>query len=203
VEDSAMTLKLYKKMWAFALSKFSIFNVVVDVARDGDEAVKLVKDGNEYLVIMMDIEMPRVGGIDAAKLLRLLQVQSCIIACSSHTLDEVASETFRGDILVSSIDHFIHKPLTRDNALEITARYILPKLIHIPIFKPMSAIVEIFKSDSPSTEKRTAEEPTIVETHQKTTPTSTSKNGKDPVIPASVIRGLLGYVLDTKLQNKR
>ncbi|GMI46697.1 hypothetical protein TrCOL_g1645 [Triparma columacea] len=192
-----MTLKLYQKMWTFALSKFLIFDVIIDVARDGDEAVKLVKAGNNYLVIMMDIEMPRVNGIDASKVLRLLQIQSCIIACSSHTLEEVASETLRGDTLISSIDHFIHKPLTRDNALEITARYILPKLKSIPIFKPVSAVAEIFKSDSPcSTEIRT------VETGTNETPTSANESGKVPLIPASVIRGLLGYVQDSKVKHK-
>eukprot|EP00520_Triparma_pacifica_P006784 CAMPEP_0118646444 /NCGR_PEP_ID=MMETSP0785-20121206/8058_1 /TAXON_ID=91992 /ORGANISM="Bolidomonas pacifica, Strain CCMP 1866" /LENGTH=446 /DNA_ID=CAMNT_0006538435 /DNA_START=153 /DNA_END=1490 /DNA_ORIENTATION=+ len=186
VEDSQMTLKLYKRMWTFALSKFSIdVDVSIDVARDGDEAVELVKAGNEYLVIMMDIEMPRVGGIDAAKLLRLLQVQSCIIACSSHTLEEVASDTFRGDILLSTIDHFIHKPLTRDSALEITARYILPKLKDIPAFKPMSTIVKLFKSDSPVG----AEERHV--SQSSPSPSTTQTPPGPPLIPGSVIRGLL------------
>ena len=90
VEDSLTSIKLYKKMFMCVFARFNI-SLQIDVASDGDEAVRLVQAGNKYLVITMDMEMERVGGIDAAKLLRILRVRSRI-----------------GEILrVSYVDHFI------------------------------------------------------------------------------------------------
>ena len=44
------------------------------------------------------------------------------VACSSHSLTELMAESFRADILLSTIDHFVQKPLTRDHVMEIVAR---------------------------------------------------------------------------------
>ena len=196
VEDSPVTLKLYKKMWTNALSKFSGCAVCIDVATDGDEAVKLVKAGNEYLIITMDLEMQRVGGIEASNLLRMLRVNSCIIACSSHALDEVASDPFRGDILLSTINYFIQKPLTRDDALEIVARYVLPSIIRIPLFMPMSAVTKVFKADTRTTNtNKSVKEASDKEGDDEG---ANFKDSNSAVVPASVIKGVLGYVLDAK-----
>ena len=56
-----MSVKLYKKIFMFVFARFNI-SLQIDVASDGDEAVKLVQAGNKYLIITMDIEMERVGG---------------------------------------------------------------------------------------------------------------------------------------------
>lgn len=64
VDDSSVM----RKVLTGALSRVSIEEV--DEASDGQEAVNLVADGNEYDVILMDWNMPNMTGIEAVKAIR-------------------------------------------------------------------------------------------------------------------------------------
>mmetsp|Transcript_8234 Transcript_8234/g.14987 ORF Transcript_8234/g.14987 Transcript_8234/m.14987 type:complete len:514 (-) Transcript_8234:26-1567(-) len=214
VEDSPSTMKLYKKIYSFALSRFNL-QVQIDVASDGDEAVGLVQAGNKYLLITMDMEMQRVGGIDAAKLLRMLKVPSRIVACSGHSIDELMNDPFRGDIILSTIDKFVQKPLTRDIVMELVTQFVLPHFIHIPIHGAVSAISTYFPKIKADEEG--ADDNDATSTPATGTPTPTSEEegavtvegdrvGSPPYnlqsnsykeasnIPECVIRGLISYI---------
>lgn len=66
---------------------------VVGVARDGDEAVRLVQETNPD-VVTMDIQMPRMDGYEATR--KIMEVHPVPIVVISSTLDpEQVSDTFR------------------------------------------------------------------------------------------------------------
>ncbi len=64
VDDSSVM----RKVLTGALSRVSIDEV--DEATDGQEAVNLVSEGNEYVVILMDWNMPNMTGIEAVRAIR-------------------------------------------------------------------------------------------------------------------------------------
>ena len=74
VEDSKSTSKLYQRILRGAFNQFRL-DVDIHIAMDGTEAVNLVKEGNRYHLITMDIEMKNVNGIDTAKIMKMMKVR--------------------------------------------------------------------------------------------------------------------------------
>ncbi len=64
VDDSSVM----RKVLTGALSRVSIDEV--DEATDGQEAVNLIAEGNDYDVILMDWNMPNMTGIEAVRAIR-------------------------------------------------------------------------------------------------------------------------------------
>jgi len=80
---------------------------IVDVANDGQEAVdKALRQ--DYDVILMDIEMPNLDGLEATKLLRAGYYKKPIIALTAHALREEKENFSR-----SGFDDYVVKPLDR------------------------------------------------------------------------------------------
>lgn len=75
-----------------------------DIAENGVEAVRKVKDVT-YDLILMDINMPEMDGIEAAKCIRLLKMDLPIIA-----LTAVEEEQIKEDIFNAGMNDFIIKP---------------------------------------------------------------------------------------------
>jgi signal transduction histidine kinase/ActR/RegA family two-component response regulator len=84
VEDN----KLNQKITCKILEKKNIFS---DIANNGKEALKMVKK-NKYELILMDIHMPVMNGIEATKEIRKNQDQTPIIALTAVSLSEGKSE---------------------------------------------------------------------------------------------------------------
>jgi len=102
VEDNLMNQKLV----LLILSKFP---VQVDMAENGVEAIKALKS-NEYDVVLMDIQMPIMDGIEATKLIRKTFSEKKrnvpIIAMTAHAFQEELDKC----ILVGMNDH-VTKPI--------------------------------------------------------------------------------------------
>jgi CheY-like chemotaxis protein len=96
-EDDAMNV--------IVLTKFlQRWGVVCDVARNGKEAVEKCQS-REYDVILMDMYMPVMTGIEATKLIREFNKEVKIFALTADTSAEMREQT-----LQCGLDDFVTKP---------------------------------------------------------------------------------------------
>jgi CheY-like chemotaxis protein len=93
----------------------------VKVARNGLEAVELVKKKESFDLILMDIQMPKMNGLDATKEIRK------IIDRPTTMIVGISANAFREDVenaLNSGMDHYLTKPVSiHDIAKIIKERY--------------------------------------------------------------------------------
>ena len=84
VEDNKINQMITQK----TLSKMNIKSDVVD---NGEAAVELAKE-NKYNVILMDIHMPGISGVEATKQIREFNKDLIIFALTAVTLDDKLDE---------------------------------------------------------------------------------------------------------------
>ncbi|MBN2521025.1 MAG: response regulator, partial [Bacteroidales bacterium] len=113
-EDEPMNFTLIKKI--LEPSKAEII-----WAKDGSEAVDFVKKNSKLsnLIILMDIKMPVMNGIEAFKIIKRINKNIPIIAVTAY-----AHETDKYEILKSGFSDYIVKPLRPEKLLEIVNMYI-------------------------------------------------------------------------------
>jgi signal transduction histidine kinase/CheY-like chemotaxis protein len=102
----------------------------IDIANNGQEATQMVGSGH-YDLIFMDLQMPVMGGIDAAKIIRSnfqLKNQPAIIAMTGHALTGVKEEC-----KAAGMNAFLTKPVSLDDF----RRAIPPSLEKEAAMKPM------------------------------------------------------------------
>jgi len=84
----------------------SPYDMTISSALSGGEAIRKVRSGNVYDVILMDHIMPELSGIDTTKHLRGMGYENPIVAMTESTISGQA-----GLFLRSGFDDFISKPL--------------------------------------------------------------------------------------------
>ena len=91
----------------FALSSAGM---TPSTAADGEQALALARQ-NHYALILMDIQMPRLNGIDATKAIRddSLNRKTPILAITANAFD-----TDRRLCLEAGMNDHIPKPISRD-----------------------------------------------------------------------------------------
>jgi CheY-like chemotaxis protein len=96
------------------------------MAVDGFEAVEEYKSGRHIDIILMDIQMPRMDGLEALGIIREIEIISGapripIVALSAHVMKEDVQK-----FLESGFDSYIAKPFNRDdlirNIIELTEK---------------------------------------------------------------------------------
>jgi signal transduction histidine kinase/DNA-binding response OmpR family regulator/HPt (histidine-containing phosphotransfer) domain-containing protein len=97
------------------------FGITVDLADNGVQAItKLLKDRNRYDIVLMDIQMPEMDGLEATRRLRASQQlgRLPIIAMTAHAMD---SERRR--CLEIGMNDFVTKPIDPDLLRDILIRW--------------------------------------------------------------------------------
>lgn len=80
-------------------------------AADGDAAIRLARE-SEFDLVLMDIDLPGTGGIEAARRIRGAGSRAQIVALSSYSRQEIAR--LAPD---APFDKYLYKPLTADDAV--------------------------------------------------------------------------------------
>ncbi len=81
-------------------------------ADDGSKVYGMIQKHPDMGVVLMDIKMPGLNGIDAMKLLRVKNIDIPVIAQTAYTFD------YNGLLLTSmGFDDFISKPVNRNELL--------------------------------------------------------------------------------------
>jgi CheY-like chemotaxis protein len=89
----------------------------VDQAGGGEEALAALAVG-EYDLILMDMRMPGLSGLETTKRLRLLGVETPVVALTANAFEED-----RHACLAGGMDDFLVKPLTPDALRAALARW--------------------------------------------------------------------------------
>ncbi|GMN50387.1 hypothetical protein TIFTF001_019543 [Ficus carica] len=100
VDDNMINQTLHRRL----LQNLGIENHVVG---NGREAVDVHCSGNHFDLILMDLDMPVMNGIEATKKLREMGIRSTIAGVSSRSVDEDIQE-----FLEAGLDDYQQKPLT-------------------------------------------------------------------------------------------
>jgi len=96
-----------QRLFRFLLTKAG---AEVCIAEDGQQAVNLVNENrdNPFDLILMDVQMPNLDGVEATKSLREIGVRTPIVALTAHAL-----EGERQKCLAAGFDDFLSKPVER------------------------------------------------------------------------------------------
>lgn len=94
--------------------------LVVDTAENGRQAIQLAEN-NRYALILMDMQMPELGGVEATQAIRQLPdfATTPILALTAS-----AFETERQRALAAGMSDFITKPVKPDNLFQILLKYL-------------------------------------------------------------------------------
>ena len=115
VDDAKVNLMLGSKM-------LSDLGLDVMTAENGQKAMDLCKN-NTYQLIFMDLEMPEVGGLAAATLLRENRLSFApIVALTGHDGDDI-----RLLCRAAHMNGYLKKPLKKDKLIKILDKILLHK----------------------------------------------------------------------------
>jgi PAS domain S-box-containing protein len=94
--------------------------LVVDLAEDGVEAVELAK-GKDYDLILLDLQMPRMNGIDAARIIRALPGKQAVPILA------LTANAFTGDrekCIAAGMNDHIGKPVDPDQLFATLVKWL-------------------------------------------------------------------------------
>ena len=110
VEDNEANQLLIKKILEKA-------GYSVDLADNGLEAVERALSGKEYVLILMDMQMPVMDGYEATRAIREEGLRVPIVALTAHTMQGDEEKTIE-----AGCDGFLGKPVKQSDLIE-TVRY--------------------------------------------------------------------------------
>jgi len=97
INQQLITLYMKKMGWGFVM------------VADGNEAMEAF-GANSFNAILMDIDMPLVNGIEAARQIRVLNEKIPIVAITAY-----ADENMRTECAEAGFNAFISKPCSRED----------------------------------------------------------------------------------------
>jgi CheY-like chemotaxis protein len=101
-EDSAINRLVARKQLEQLIKEFQL-----DLAFDGEEALNRIK-AETYDVVLMDVLMPKMSGLDVTRILRKQQNRVKIIAMTASVMENEVKECFD-----AGMDEFIAKPFDK------------------------------------------------------------------------------------------
>jgi CheY-like chemotaxis protein len=104
VEDSP-TLR-----WIY-IQQFAKLGITVDCASNGVEALERIQR-NWYRLILMDVDMPILDGIETTRKLRVLESKG---VCKRAVITAVTATADRQKCLDAGMDYYMEKPLSLDD----------------------------------------------------------------------------------------
>lgn len=106
-EDEVLNVLYLKR-----ILKNSEYNLLF--AQNGEEAVKLIHEHPEINLVLMDIKMPVMDGLEATRLIRLTNDTLPIIAVTAY-----AANDDRHACMAAGCSDYISKPFTADDLKEL------------------------------------------------------------------------------------
>ncbi len=94
--------------------------IKIDIANNGKEAINLYNNNpKKYELILMDLQMPIMGGIEATKFVRQKDKDIPIIALSANAMEEDIAST-----KAAGMNEHLHKPIEVEKLYAVLLKYI-------------------------------------------------------------------------------
>jgi CheY-like chemotaxis protein len=103
VDDHATTLEVMEKF----LQKIGL---QVTTAIDGKSAIEQVVSNNRFDIMIIDVQMPGLTGLETTKIIRLYEDENQIQRVPIISLSANTSEKNIEDCILAGMDDFIEKP---------------------------------------------------------------------------------------------
>ncbi|GLU03778.1 hypothetical protein SLE2022_209600 [Rubroshorea leprosula] len=100
VDDNTVNQRIHRKL-------LDNLGIQSETVANGKEAVDVHISGKNFDLILMDLEMPIMNGIEATRKLREMGIRSMIAGVSTRSLEEEKQEFMK-----AGLDDFQEKPLT-------------------------------------------------------------------------------------------
>ena len=114
VEDYSINQKLFKTI-------LESLHVEVEVADNGLQAIELAAE-KKFDLILMDIQMPVINGLDASKKIREMGIKTPIIAVTANTL---TGDGNMEKITEAGMDDFLSKPFKKNDLTQLLSKWII------------------------------------------------------------------------------
>lgn len=92
----------------------------VELVGDGKDAVGLLSENSSFDLVVMDIRMPGMNGIDATKKIRKFNQTVPIVALTINDSDD---EDIKEKCLKAGMNDFLQKPITPEQFNELIDRW--------------------------------------------------------------------------------
>jgi signal transduction histidine kinase/AmiR/NasT family two-component response regulator len=96
-------------------------NIKIQRASNGQEAVNMIRNQPEIQIVLMDIRMPEMSGLDAIREIKRIKPNTPIIAQSAFATEKEIHHTFE-----AGCDDYITKPININVLLDKIAFYTMP-----------------------------------------------------------------------------
>jgi signal transduction histidine kinase/CheY-like chemotaxis protein len=110
-EDEALNVLYVKRM-------FKNLGYQLHFAQNGQEAVDLVKQKPEINLVLMDIKMPVMDGLEATKIIKKLRPELPVIAVTAY-----AANDDRHDCIKAGCDEYVSKPFIAEELIKLIEKY--------------------------------------------------------------------------------
>ena len=117
VDDVAMNCIILKAL----LEELGVTSITE--VYDGEEIVELIQKGHQFDLILMDIRMPKMDGLEASRLIRNLAYDKSIIAVTANAFEEDKQAC-----LEAGMNGFISKPIEIDKLKTVLEKTVVVKL---------------------------------------------------------------------------
>jgi signal transduction histidine kinase/CheY-like chemotaxis protein len=101
-------------------------NITIDIAKNGKEAVEaFTSNPNRYDLILMDIQMPDIDGLQATKMIRSINTPRA----ESIPIIAMTANVFKEDIekcVESGMNNHLGKPIMLDEVMKMLSKYLKP-----------------------------------------------------------------------------
>lgn len=105
-----------------ASALLAVHGIAHDAAVNGAEAVEKIRRGESYDLILMDVQMPVMNGIEATRAIRAYEREAGLARTPIVTMTATAVEMNRLKALAAGMDGYLDKPFTLDELLDVIRR---------------------------------------------------------------------------------
>ena len=86
-------------------------------AHNGLEAIEMISKQVEIDLVLMDLSMPKMNGIEALQQIRQQMPDKIVIVQTAHDISE--------EIVEAKFDDILQKPISRNNLIQLLSKYLV------------------------------------------------------------------------------